>query len=123
MPATRPPTSAAARVSPTDHEQDVWPWSARADARCASGWPAQRTWTMKFYSKPLEEHAEVPLADDGRWEAIVAHWTRREAPQRGAAPSGNACFVLSVHRPGDRGDPSAQLAEMTSLVMTQGDRV
>src|SRR6185312_9425015 len=85
--------------------------------------PAQRTWTMKFHSKPLEEHAEVPLADDGRWEAIVAHWTRREAPQRGAAPSGNACFVLSVHRNGDRGDPSAQLAEMTSLVQTQGDRV
>ena len=78
---------------------------------------------MKFHSKPLEEHAEVPLADDGRWEAIVAHWTRREAPQRGAAPSGNACFVLSVHRNGDRGDPSAQLAEMTSLVQTQGDRV
>ncbi len=78
---------------------------------------------MKFYSKPLEEHAEVPLADDGRWEAIVAHWTRREAAQRGAAPSGNACFVVSIHRHGERGDPSAQLAEMTSLVQTQGDRV
>jgi len=65
---------------------------------------------MKFYSKPLEEHAEVPLADDGRWEALVAHWTRREAPQRGAPPSGNACFVVSVHRHGDRGDPFAQLA-------------
>jgi GTPase len=78
---------------------------------------------MKFHSKPLEEHAEVPLADDGRWEEIVAHWERREAPQRSAAPGGNSCFVLSVHRHGDRGDPAAQLAEMTSLVQTQGDGV
>jgi GTP-binding protein HflX len=78
---------------------------------------------MKFHSKPVEEHAEVPLADDGRWESIVAHWTRREAPRRGPAPSGNACYVLAVHRPGDRGHPSAQLAELTSLVQSQGDRV
>lgn len=77
---------------------------------------------MKFHSKPVEEHAEVPLADDGRLEAIVAHWTRREAP-RGSEAAGNACYVLSVHRHGDRGHPSAQLAEMTSLVQTQGDRV
>jgi len=77
---------------------------------------------MKFHSKPVEEHAEVPLADDGRLEAIVAHWTRREAP-RGPKAAGNACYVLSVHRHGDRAHPSAQLAEMTSLVQTQGDRV
>jgi GTP-binding protein HflX len=78
---------------------------------------------MKFFSKPLDEHAEVPPADDGRWEAIVAHWTRREAPQRGADPSGNTCYVLSVHRRGERGHPPAQLAEITSLVQSQGDRV
>jgi GTP-binding protein HflX len=78
---------------------------------------------MRFHSKPVEEHAEVPLADDGRWEAIVAHWTRREAPRREAATSGNACYVLSVHRRGDRGHPAAQLAELTSLVGSQGDRV
>jgi GTP-binding protein HflX len=78
---------------------------------------------MKFFSKPVEEHTEVPLADDGRWEAIVAHWTRREAPQRGPAPKGNRCYVLAVHRSGDRGEPSAQLAEITSLVESQGDHV
>src|SRR5262245_13913917 len=78
---------------------------------------------MKFYSKPVAEHAEIPLADDGRWESIVAHWTRREAPQRTAAPNGNACYVLSVYRHGDNSDPQAQLAEITSLVETQGDRV
>jgi GTPase len=78
---------------------------------------------MKFHSKPVEEHPEVPLADDGRWEATVAHWTRREALRRGPAAGGNACYVLSVHRRGDRGHPSAQLVELTSLVQSQGDRV
>jgi GTP-binding protein HflX len=79
--------------------------------------------TMKFFSKPLEEHAEVPLADDGRWEAIVAHWTGREAPQRRPGTGGNACYVLSVYRRGEGGHPPAQLAEITSLVQSQGDRV
>jgi GTP-binding protein HflX len=78
---------------------------------------------MKFHSKPVEEHAEAPLADGGRWEEIVAHWSCREALRRGPVPSGNACYVLSVQRPADRGHPSAQLAEITSLVQSQGDRV
>jgi len=78
---------------------------------------------MRIHSKPVEEHAEVPLADDSRWEAIVAHWQRREAPQTGAAPEGNACYVLSVRRRDDVGEPHAQLAEIASLVRTQGDRV
>lgn len=78
---------------------------------------------MKFHSKPVEEHPEVPLADEGRWEAIVAHWQRREAPQGAVAPRGNASYVLSVQRRGDAGDPAAQLAEIVSLVETQGDRV
>jgi GTPase len=78
---------------------------------------------MRFHSIPVEEHAEVPLADGGRLEAIVAHWTRREAPRPPGATAGNACYVLCVHRHGDRGHPIAQLAEITSLVQTQGDRV
>ena len=78
---------------------------------------------MKIHSKPVEEHAEAPLADDGRWEAIVAHWQRREAPARGVAPRGNACYVLSVRHRGDANEPEAQLAEIASLVRTQGDRV
>jgi GTP-binding protein HflX len=78
---------------------------------------------MKIHSKPIEEHAEVPLADDSRWEAIVAHWQRREAPQSAATSEGNACYLLSVQHRGDAGDPQAQLAEIASLVTTQGDRV
>jgi GTP-binding protein HflX len=78
---------------------------------------------MKIQSKPIEEHAEVPLADDGRWEALVTHWQRREAPQTAAAADGNACYLLSVQHRGDTGHPEAQLAELASLVRTQGDRV
>jgi GTPase len=78
---------------------------------------------MKFHSKPIEEHAEVPLADEGRWEEIVEHWTHREVPQRGPVPSSNSCFVLSVHRHRDRAHAPAQLAEIASLVESQGDRV
>jgi len=73
---------------------------------------------MKIHSKPIEEHAEVPLADDGRWEDIVAHWQRREAPRSTAASEGNACYLLSVRRRGDAGEPHAQLAEIASLVRT-----
>src|SRR3954471_14685526 len=85
--------------------------------------PARRGHVMKFHSKPIEEHAEVPLADDGRWEAIVAHWQRREAPHDSATSRGNACYLPSVQHRGDAGDPQAQLAELASLVRTQGDRI
>jgi GTP-binding protein HflX len=78
---------------------------------------------MKIHSKPIEEHAEVPLADEGRWEALVAHWQRREAPRTAAGSGGNACYLLSVQHRGDTGAPEAQLAELASLVKTQGDRV
>src|SRR5688500_7286803 len=47
---------------------------------------------MKFHSKPIEEHAEVPLADEGRLEELVTHWTQREAPARPALASGNRCY-------------------------------
>jgi len=80
----------------------------------------------KLTSKPLPEHAEVPLADDGRWETMVDRWT---ATARGAAHEppadepGNADYVVSV---GPEREPlvrQAQLAEITSLVRHQGDRV
>lgn len=78
---------------------------------------------MKFHSKPVSEHAEVPLADDGRLEELVAHWTRREAPQRALAEGGNACYVVSVHRRPDTDVSGALLDEITGLVEAQGDRV
>ena len=78
---------------------------------------------MKIHSRPIEEHPEVPLADDRRWEEIVAHWQRRESPQPSDPSEGNACYILSVQRRGDTGAPHAQLAEIASLVRTQGDRI
>jgi len=76
---------------------------------------------MKFHSTPLAEHAEVPLADAGRLEDLIAHWTRDESTPR---PTGaNACYVVSVQRRGDREMPDACLDEMVSLVATQGDGV
>lgn len=77
---------------------------------------------MKFHSKPIEEHAEVPLADDGRLEQLVEQWgdsTRVKTPSK----QGNACYVLSVYRREAADAAGAQLAEMTGLVEAQGDRV
>jgi GTPase len=77
---------------------------------------------MKFYSKPIEEHAEVPVADDGRLDQLISHWTERRAAPT-AAPVGNACYVLSVHRRQDADAAQAQLDEILGLVAAQGDRV
>jgi GTP-binding protein HflX len=81
---------------------------------------------MRFHSKPIAEDAEVPLADDGRLEEMIAHWTRREAPQRARAEDGNRCYVLSVQRrEGERTRELApgRLEEICGLVEAQGDRV
>jgi GTPase len=79
---------------------------------------------LKFTSKAIPEHAEAPLADEGRWEEIVAHWKEREArAPRSEGDAGNADYVVSV---GSARDPlvrEAQLAEIVSLVRNQGDRV
>src|SRR5688572_12933211 len=75
---------------------------------------------MKFQSDPIAEHEEAPLADDGRWEDLVAHWANRHT--KTAEDGRNASYVVSVTRPQD---PSgrAQLEEIASLVQAQGDRV
>ena len=78
---------------------------------------------VKLSSKPIVEHAEVPLADDGQWEAIVEHWQARGRPTAASGAEGNGSYVASV---GPGRDPlvrAAQLAEIVSLVRSQGDRV
>lgn len=78
---------------------------------------------MKFQSKPIEEHQEVPLADEGQWEALVARWAERHkgptAPQTGQ----NRCYVVSVGAFVDETQREAQLAEILGLVRAQGDVV
>lgn len=77
---------------------------------------------MRFHSKPIEEHAEVPTADDGRLEEMLARWTRREdAPA--ASDGSTPCFVLSVCPPDEADAADARRAEIAGLVEAQGDRV
>jgi GTP-binding protein HflX len=76
---------------------------------------------MKFQSKPIEEHREVPLADEGRWEQWVEQWAGRH---RGSAAGGpNHCHVVSVGAWTDEVQRDAQLAEILGLVRAQGDEV
>ena len=60
---------------------------------------------MKFHSTPIAEHGEVPLADEGRFEALVAHWTQRERASGAGQDGRSACYVLSVRRPESTGWP------------------
>lgn len=76
---------------------------------------------MKFFSNPVPEHDEVPLADDGRWEDLVEHWEWRS--ERQVAEGANAVYVLSVGQERDPRVSQAQLAEILSLVETSGDQV
>ncbi|MDH5674335.1 MAG: GTPase HflX [Myxococcales bacterium] len=78
---------------------------------------------MRFHSTPIEEHAEVPLADDGRWERLVETFKTRDHTQRAAREGGNACFVVSVHDSTGDASIAAQLEEISGLVEAQGDRV
>jgi GTPase len=77
---------------------------------------------MRFHSKPIAEHAEVPLGDAGRLEQLISQWDDRE-PGPQAAVGGNACYVLSVYQHKDAAAAQAQLHEITGLVDAQGDRV
>jgi GTPase len=78
---------------------------------------------MKFSSKPVSEHAEVPLADDGRFEQLIEQWQRR-APQVATSAVGpNRCYLLSIHDVRDVVVQNAQLAELTALAQAQGDVV
>lgn len=73
---------------------------------------------MHFYSQPVPEHSEVPLADDGAWEHLTES---TESTERNEC--GNAVYVLSV---GPERDPlvrAAQLLEICELVRAQGDTI
>jgi len=77
----------------------------------------------KFYSKPVSEHSEVPLADGGELEKLVEHWNARESARAGDVGEGNACYVVSVGADRDDTARDAQLAEIVALVQHQGGRV
>ncbi|MCP4106285.1 MAG: GTPase HflX [Desulfobacteraceae bacterium] len=75
---------------------------------------------MKFYSEPIAEHEEVPTADEGRLEDLIHNWEQREnLPGRHISESNN-CYVVSLLQGEGH---SGQLAEIMSLVRTQGDHI
>lgn len=77
---------------------------------------------MKFSSKAVSEHAEVPLADDGRLEELIAQWQQRgQRSPTDSAP--NRCYLLSLHDSPDPIVQNAQLAELAALVEARGDNV
>ena len=61
---------------------------------------------LKFNSKPVSEHSEVPLADDGELEKLIERFSARDAEAIG--PEDSACYVVSV---GPDRDPIARAAQ------------
>ncbi|HEU5072515.1 MAG TPA: hypothetical protein VFU02_00040, partial [Polyangiaceae bacterium] len=78
---------------------------------------------LKFNSKPVSEHSEVPLADQGEFEKLVEHWSARAATGDTVDPAGSACYVVSVGSDHDPIARAAQLAEIVALVQHQGGRI
>ena len=78
---------------------------------------------MKFHSKPIAEHEEVPLADEGRWEDLIAHWNQRQTADQKSQDGRNSCYVVSVAHSKPSATENSQLAEILSLVEAQGDQV
>jgi GTPase len=77
---------------------------------------------MKFHSSSIAESTEVPLADEGRLETIVAGWEQR-ATNAARAEGASRCYVLMVRWPQDNDLVEARLAEITGLIDAQGDSV
>lgn len=72
---------------------------------------------LMFRSRPVAEHAEVPLADEGRLETIIERF------RDPASDTETASYVVSVGSTRDPRIREAALAEIVSLVKSQGDRV
>src|SRR5262245_14154836 len=77
---------------------------------------------LKFSSKAISEHEEVPLADEGRYEKLVAEWSERHPP-RADDRGPSASYVVSVGPERDAIARAAQLAEILALVKSQGGHV
>ena len=77
---------------------------------------------MKFHSKPIAEHNEVPLADEGRLETILDLWEGTNNRTPTTSKPGNRCFVVSVINRGET-HTQGKLNEILGLVETLGDHV
>src|SRR5690606_9565817 len=102
----------SAGASPRDAPPAAGIRRSRTDER------AWRSNMVRFRSRPISEHEEAPVADDGRLEELVA-----EAKARGEGRSEKASYVVSVGAEREARVSAAQLAEIVSLVQSQGDRL
>jgi GTPase len=78
---------------------------------------------LKFNSRPVSEHSEVPLADGGALEKVVEHWNTRRAAGVSGEAEVSACYVVSIGAEREPVTRAAQLAEMVALVQHQGGHV
>jgi GTP-binding protein HflX len=75
----------------------------------------------KLSSNAVAEHVEVPLADEGQLEELVAHWNEQKAD--GPRPDESHSYVASLGAERDPQVRAAQLAEIVALVRSQGGHV
>src|SRR6187551_767398 len=78
---------------------------------------------LKFNSRAISEHSEVPLADEGQFERLVETWSARQAASTADGSEASACYVVSVGPERDQAVRAAQLSEIVSLVQNQGGHV
>jgi len=79
---------------------------------------------MKFHSKPIAEHQDVPLADDGRLEDLVAEFqARRTRPDARRSTGRHRGYVVSVGPREDAAFAGARLEEILALVRACGEEV
>ena len=91
---------------------------------------------MKFSSKLVAEHLEVPLADEGRFEQIIESWQDARlntyVDTRGEVEQGNVCYVVclaSEHLASEYlnrekgGNLNGKMAEILGLLSTLGEPV
>lgn len=75
---------------------------------------------MKCYSNPIMEHDEVPVPDDNKLKEYISDWEHRESRHQEKRPDHHACYVISFQ---EGSECSNKLAEILSLVKSQGDRI
>jgi len=78
---------------------------------------------MRFHSSPIEEHVEVPIADEGLLDQHIARWSERASRPFSHAGKSKGCYVVSVQRRGESDDRAARLDEIVGLIEAQGDAV
>lgn len=78
---------------------------------------------MKFNSKPVAEHKEVPVADEGQLEEIIAQWQTKKHHSNNRADIQNQSYVVSVSDKNSTENKVAKLAEIAGLVSAQGDHI